>query len=119
MMLACATPPSETPTAWTSSSGDDRKTMILAGLERGVVADGAVLYAEGCAQCHLADGSGAEPFPSLVDTMPGLEDEALVDVLYDGLPNPAGGVGMPPYAAVYTNQQFVDVIAYLRASFAR
>lgn len=93
----------------------DRRDVILAA--DGDATAGGPLYLRDCAACHLADGSGGGPFPALVTVVPALSDERIVDVMLDGIPNPPGGVGMPAYGAVYTDADFADVIAWMRAEF--
>lgn len=95
----------------------DRRDGILAALDAGRAEDGGPLYQRDCAACHLADGSGGGPFPALATVLPALSDERIVDVMLDGIPNPPGGVGMPAYGAVYTDADFADVIAWMRAEF--
>jgi mono/diheme cytochrome c family protein len=105
------------PDTGTIKTGDTRIQAIVAKLGDGVAANGSDLYTRDCAQCHLASGEGGGGFPSLIEKLPGLTDEQLVTYLFNGLPNPEGGVGMPPYNTVYTNQQFADVIAYIEQQF--
>jgi len=100
-----------------SQTGDARVQAILAKLDQGVAADGHAQYSLDCAACHLESGEGGGGFPSLIDTLPGLTDEQLVKIMLAGFPEPPGGVPMPAYEDIYTNQQMVDVIAYVEVTF--
>lgn len=73
---------------------------------------GQRLFLNSCAQCHGSDAGGAKGFPNLTDN----------DWLYGGSPENIkatitygrGGV-MPPFAAVLTAKQIVDVANYVRS----
>ncbi|MEQ1502960.1 MAG: cytochrome c [Myxococcota bacterium] len=102
----------------TTSTGDERVQTILA--LTGDVAAGKVLYeadADGCAACHLEDGSGNGPFPALTERLLTVTRERSVQVTLDGTPVVAGGVNMPAYATSYTNKQVADVVAYMYDAF--
>lgn len=70
--------------------------------------NGAEVYAASCAGCHSADGTGATG-PSLVDTVPLLSDEILLDVIENG-------VGSMPDMGLST-QKADAVFLYVRGEF--
>jgi mono/diheme cytochrome c family protein len=73
------------------------------------VIDGAEVYANDCAGCHGSDGEGAATNPSLVDGVPLLSDEELMDILL----NPQGAM-----AIVSLTQAEADaVFGYVRVHF--
>ena len=78
------------------------------------VAAGEELYSEQCVACHGANGggeaeSGYPDAPPLDNTVPGLTDEALVDLIIEGQG------GMPPVPV--SDDEALDIVAYLRATF--
>jgi mono/diheme cytochrome c family protein len=95
----------------------DRTTTIL-GLEGDAMAGGTVFSAT-CAtsDCHGPDGAGGPDAPApgppqpLDMLVPARTDEAIVNVMLDGLGN------MKPLAGVLEDQQMADVLAYVNAEF--
>lgn len=69
--------------------------------------DGASLYASNCAGCHAADGSGASG-PSLVDAIPTLSDDAVLDTINDG-----SGT-MPAFQGTLDCAEQTAILQYLR-----
>jgi mono/diheme cytochrome c family protein len=91
--LACGT---EKP----ADSGGDGGTEAI---------DGAEVYSSECAGCHGSDGEGAATNPSLVENVPQLSDEELMDVLL----NPPGAM-----AIISLTQAEADaVFTYVRDRF--
>ena len=75
------------------------------------VIDGAEVYAMDCAGCHGSNGEGAASNPSLIDAVPLLSDEDLMDVLL----NPQGSM-----AIVSLTQAEADaVFTYVRDRFGQ
>jgi len=84
---------------------------------------GAALFAQNCAFCHGADGSGRnwigrflEPHPrDLTDPgrMSTMTRERLLQVLREGLP----GTSMPAWRSVLSPEQIDAVIAYIARAF--
>lgn len=63
--------------------------------------NGAEVYAASCAGCHSADGMGATG-PSLVENVPTLSDEVLLDVIENGVGSmPDMGLSTPEADAVF------------------
>ena len=74
-----------------------------------VATDGAEVYANDCGGCHGSDGEGAATNPSLIDGVPLLSDEDLMDVLI----NPPGTM-----AIISLTQAEADaVFTYVRERF--
>ena len=75
------------------------------------VIDGAEVYAMDCGGCHGSNGEGAATNPSLIDAVPLLSDEELMDVLL----NPQGSM-----AIVSLTQAEADaVFTYARDRFGQ
>ena len=73
------------------------------------VIDGAEVYATECGGCHGSDGEGAASNPSLVEGVPLLSDEDLMDTLL----NPPGAM-----AIISLSQAEADaVFTYVRDRF--
>jgi len=112
------TGPVDTGTAG-SQTDDARAVSIKARLDSGEKGDpvkGQAKYAYDCALCHAPDGSGYDGFPSLIEKVPTLTPDALVDIMMVGFPQAAGGTPMPPYDS-YTNQEIIDTIEYCEETF--
>ncbi|MGB0639336.1 MAG: c-type cytochrome [Myxococcota bacterium] len=63
--------------------------------------NGAEVYSTSCAGCHSADGTGATG-PSLVEKVPQLSDEDLLDVIENGTGSmPDMGLSTPEADAVF------------------
>jgi len=93
LALACGT---EKP----ADTGDDVTPEVISGAE---------VYASDCGGCHGSDGEGAATNPSLVDAVPLLSDEDLMDVLL----NPQGSM-----AIISLTQAEADaVFSYVRERF--
>ncbi len=92
-----------TETGTGSDTGSDTATATP-------VADGAVVYARGCAasNCHGADGDAGSG-PNLSSEVPGRSDSSLTRIIREG----AGS--MP--AVTVTDEELADLLAYLRATF--
>lgn len=75
---------------------------------------GEKLYQRVCAACHMADAKGATgagTYPALAGN-PKLAIRVYpVNVVMKGLN------GMPPFAAMMTDQQVADVVNYVRGNF--
>ena len=52
--------------------------------------DGAQVYADNCAVCHGADGTGSGSFPALTDKAPGLTVADIEAVVRDGVGSMSG-----------------------------
>ena len=74
-------------------------------LPEGDIAAGEQVFADTCAACHGADGTGGIG-PSLLDEVPDASDAELQDVIQNG-------EGEMP-AQSLDDQQTADVIAYMR-----
>lgn len=87
---------------------------------------GRMVYAQFCAACHMADGSGVPNLqPSLLDSAVVRADPArLARVILHGpaavLPadRPKYANIMPPNAALLDDRQTAEVVNYVRAAFA-
>ena len=90
-----------------------------------ILARGAAVYAEHCAQCHGDSGEGAYPAypalarnPSLVHPVAA---NAIKAVLNGGFPPSTAGnprpFGMPPYAGRLSEAEIAAVLTYVRASW--
>jgi mono/diheme cytochrome c family protein len=84
--------------------------MVLVGCQGGDLPDGDIaageqVFADTCAVCHGADGTGGIG-PSLLDEVPDASDAELQDVIQNG-------DGEMP-AQSLDDQQTADVIAYMR-----
>ena len=71
--------------------------------------DGAIVYAGNCSGCHGANGEGAASNPSLIESVPLMDDEALMDVLI----NPPGTMAIVSLTTAEADAVFV----YLRDQF--
>lgn len=82
----------------------------------GVAADGQKIFAQVCTPCHGTDGLGQEATeanpggPSLAEEVPEHEDAQIAWVVRNGLEE------MDPQPLL-TDQQLVDLVAYLRETF--
>ena len=74
----------------------------------GSASDGADVYADTCASCHGADGSGGTG-SALTETGPGMSRTEIIDILIDGIP----GTSMVSYRSILTAQEIADVAAYV------
>lgn len=83
------------------------------------IAAGKVVYEQlpGCAECHQVDGKGTSSFPDLAVRLPLIDNTRVANVMLLGIPAQPGKVGMPPYAADWTDQEIGQVIAYIRDAF--
>ncbi len=71
--------------------------------------DGAEVYAANCSGCHGANGEGAAGNPSLIEGVPLLNDEDLMNILVD-----------PPPAMSFVTLETAEadaVFVYLREQF--
>jgi mono/diheme cytochrome c family protein len=69
--------------------------------EEGESVNGAQVYADSCAGCHSADGTGATG-PSLVEKVPQMSDADLLDVIENGVGSmPDMGLSTPEADAVF------------------
>lgn len=90
----------------TDSGDSGRGALALEGdPERG-----AVLFANICAPCHGADGSGGSQGVDLRDHLGHHTDEELVGIL-------ANGSGRMADPGLQDDQEIADLLAYLRATF--
>jgi mono/diheme cytochrome c family protein len=84
---------------------------------------GSRIYSTACASCH--EGGRAAPLGGinlcLSIAIGGESAENLINIVLDGLPAADGIAGpiMPGFAGVLTNQQFADLVRYLRRDVAR
>ena len=76
----------------------------------GDAATGEALFAENCARCHGADGTG-DFGPNLYDRVPMRDDETLVRRILLGI-GP-----MPAWDSVFDDQQVADLRTFLRDTF--
>lgn len=78
-------------------------------------ANGADIYANAgmCVTCHAADGTGVDPFPSLIEQLAMSDDEQAITAILDGV----SGTAMPPYEATFSQQEIADVYGYVLDSF--
>jgi cytochrome c553 len=90
-----------------------------------ILARGATVYGEHCAQCHGDEGEGAFPaYPALAGN-PSLTNpvaaNAIKAVLNGGFPPSTAGnlrpYGMPPYLGRLSESDIAAVLTYARASF--
>lgn len=76
--------------------------------------DGAAIYRNVCAGCHMVDGrgaTGAGAYPALAgDTRLGTAAYVVAVVLH-------GQKAMPAFARYLSDQQVADVVAYVRGRF--
>jgi cytochrome c oxidase subunit 2 len=91
-------------------------------LQTADVTRGGAVYENYCAACHQADGSG-QPGKDVViaasfkgESSPlDQTDAALIRAIKYGKSGKIGA--MPPWAGVLSEQQLIDVLAYLRHTF--
>jgi mono/diheme cytochrome c family protein len=89
------------------------------------VREGGALYAESCAPCHDASGTGhgdaglaLSPSPALLAhliRMPDAVDEYLLWAISDG--GEPFGTNMPAFKEALTEEQIWQIITYMRAGF--
>ena len=73
--------------------------------------EGEENYFSSCASCHLASGDGMRK--SLVDSKWVLgPQDALVSIVLHG--KEADGEMMPPFAAVFNDQEIASILTYIR-----
>ena len=87
---------------------DGSDTAAAAGTTAGV--DGASVYADNCASCHGADGSGGVGTPLNAGVVAGLSDDELTSVITDGI-----SPSMPSFAL--PTDELDALVAYLRSEF--
>ena len=90
----------------TGAAGGGAYDSILA--LTGDEASGATVYASTCSGCHAADGTGGTG-PSLVEHAQHFDDEALLDIVFNGRGS------MPGFSL--EDQDAADLLAYIRAEF--
>jgi mono/diheme cytochrome c family protein len=78
----------------------------------GSAEDGAVVYADSCAVCHGADGTG-DLGSDLTSVIPSMDDDEIISVLLNGLE----GTTMPSFAEALDNQAIADVVAHVTSGF--
>ena len=82
---------------------------------------GKAVYATYCTACHQADGKGMNGMlgANFVDETERMKktDEVLIASIRDGFTGTKGV--MPPWGAVINEQQQIDVLAYIRATFKK
>lgn len=88
--------------------------LLLCACRHDPIAEGEVLYARTCVNCHGADGTlgvqlNGVAAADLTTTIPALSDDALATIITEG-------VGEMP-AQDLEGREIDDVIAYLRATF--
>jgi mono/diheme cytochrome c family protein len=64
-----------------------------------------------CAGCHGSDGLGTSLAPSLAERVPSRTDEGLLQSILQGRGD------MPAWQENFQDQEFADLLAYLRANF--
>jgi mono/diheme cytochrome c family protein len=82
---------------------EDRNATV-AGLT-GDSANGATVYADNCASCHAADGTGGGAYPNLVEEAPS-QDE-VIDYVINGEGE------MPAFGDSLSDQDVADVTTYV------
>ena len=87
--------------------------------------DGKSLYQSSCAQCHAADGSGANWIGCLLDpsppdfTAPEFRDILVSRAFVDRTLRPPSGGSMPSFERVLTRDQVEKIAAYARRAFQK
>lgn len=74
---------------------------------------GAEIYGSFCSECHGLYMEGAPGYPALTgeeSKLPGMSDEDILEVLYNGV----DGTEMGPYASMYTSDQVQALMLLLR-----
>jgi len=71
---------------------------------------GEILYSQDCASCHGDDGYGGIG-PSLVERLPLLTDEEILETIE------TGPGAMTPFEGRFTNQELADLVLFLKAEF--
>lgn len=80
--------------------------------------DGAATYAKFCVACHQADGNGLNGMLAAKFSDPtrlAKTDEALLTSIRDGVRGKVGA--MPPWNASLSEEQMVNVLGYIRATY--
>jgi putative copper export protein/mono/diheme cytochrome c family protein len=97
------------------------------GFAAATIAEGAALYPGHCASCHGADGRGGGPAASSLKEPPAdltaahlwmHSDGELFWWLGHGIEAPTGGLSMPGFAGVLTDDERWALIDYIRAENA-
>jgi mono/diheme cytochrome c family protein len=78
---------------------------------QGDSAAGSSNFAAVCAACHGGDGLGTTAAPSLAERVPSRDDEGILQSVLQGRGN------MPAWQDNFQDQEFADLLAYLRANF--
>ena len=101
---------------WPGKPAPPRTGPPLTAAEEKRVADGGPIYANYCAGCHKADGSGDRGSTNLVGSklVPALQ-EAILRVVLHGKEGASGL--MPPLAAALNDDQVAAVLSYIRRSW--
>lgn len=90
-----------------AEAGPDLSERTMAQL----MAEGEKAYKTNCASCHMADGKGTGPFPSLVGTEVVMGDiKKHVDTVLNGVP----GTAMAAFGAQLTEAEIAAIVTYER-----
>lgn len=89
--------------------------VLAPSADQGDPADGAVVYADWCANCHGSDGMTAVGPDSVIivapDYLAATSEDNLVEAISAGFPPPDE---MPAFREVLSSQEISDVLAWLR-----
>ena len=94
-------------------------------LAREYTSTGALVYAQQCLSCHLADGAGHAPYlpplagnPITVDPSPASLINIVLNgtqrIVVDGMPD---AYGMPQYRVLLSDQEIADSVTFIRNSW--
>jgi len=102
---------------------DDTATKALQARDYAV--PGALVYAQQCMSCHLADGAGHPPFLPLLAGNPVNVDphpESLINIVLNGtarivVNGMPDSYKMPQYRVLLSDQEIADVVTFIRNSW--
>jgi cytochrome c6 len=85
--------------------------VLFSGCYRPSVENGAVLFREDCARCHVQKAGHADPAPALTGYFE-RKPQPTMQQVKDMIRN--GKRAMPPFGERLSSREIDDVIAYLR-----
>jgi mono/diheme cytochrome c family protein len=107
--------------------GDDgtKPAQTTASNDTGALGRGKLLYADQCAACHMADGSGVPGVFPPIKGNTGLhahDPQSLARLVLEGAhsartPEKPEGFAMPGFADKLSDAEVADLLTYIRASF--